>query len=463
MTDFDTFPNLADPTVADAIAVQMADTIREDAVADAGRFILNMAKLLRTPPNDQLRTANPELYANYEELLAQARMLALPSCSEREAVDLFERHFLQAYLRLRTEVNIANKIHGLMVGTPGFAARDELKRALRAALQRNGEVFASGMLPLEGRDVPQTVGNWLRYYLAVVGAAPAKGSLARAEFFQRDRNILALASDQQQVLHEIIEFFDDLSLSSLTPEGLEDRVTVVVDGKLQLYRGGYFEDLEKSEAAKVIRRLAAVSGSATAAPTAPVEPASAVSALASARTPVGDDRSAAIVAAYCGDPAQAQAVAAQQQRLVSLGGDSAKLAAEFFRAVQRSNVAGVHAALLVLAATGQLPQLLATDEKLRAYLMAVWPKTYGPASAAAFASDPRSWQSVRLLLQYVLQERLRLPEGEAARIGAQVGNALQRSIPGKYSAFAYYDVTAGEFRWMGSEAGKSQAPSPNIQ
>lgn len=456
MADPITFPNLADPTVADAIAAQIADTIREDAVADAGRFILNMAKLMRTPPNDQLRTANPELYANYEELLAQARMLALPSCSEREAVDLCERHFLQAYLRLRAEVNIANKIHGLLVGTPGFSARDELKRALRAALQRNGEVFVSGMLPLEGHDVPQTLGNWLRYYLAVVGAAPAKGSLARAEFFQRDRSILALSSDQQQVLHEIIEFFDDLSQSSLTPEGLEDRVTVVVDGKLQLYRGGYFEDLEKSEAAKVIRRLAAVSGGATAAPTAPVEPASVGSPPPVARTLAGDDRSAAIVAAYRGDPGQAQAVAAEQQRLASLGGDVAKLAAEFFRAVQRSNVAAAHAALLTLAATGQLPELLAGDEKLRAYLMAVWPKTYGAASAAALARDPRSWQSVRLLLQYVLQERLRLPEAEAARIGAQVSNALQRSMPGKYPAFAYYDVTAGAFHWMEPEAGKSQ-------
>ena len=240
MADPITFPNLTDPAVANAIAEQLADTIREDAVADAGRFILNMAKLMRTAPNDQQRTASPEMYAHYEELLAQAQMLTLPSRSEREAVDLFESHFLQAYLRLRTEVNIANKIHGLLVGTPGFAARDELKRALRAALQRNGEVFASGALPLEGHDVPQTAGNWLRYYLATVGAAPAKGSLARAEFFQRDHNLLALPQDQQQVLHEIIEFFDDLSKSSLTPEGLEDRVMVVVDGKLQLYRGGYF-------------------------------------------------------------------------------------------------------------------------------------------------------------------------------------------------------------------------------
>lgn len=432
------------------ISRQLDDVIREDAVADAGRFVLNMAKLLRQPPNDVLRTQHPEPYTRYEELLALAYFVSLPARSAKEAVDLFERHFLRAYARLRTEVNIANKIHGLLVGTPGFTARDDLKRALRTALLRNAEVFTATPFQLEGKEVEPTLGNWLRYYLSVVGAQPQQGKLARAEFFQRDRAVLTLTQDERRVLQEVIEFFDDLSQSSQTPEGLEDRVTVVIDGKLQLYRNGFFEDLEKSEAAKVIRRLMPTQAGETASvaadrPTLPTAPA---------RTQSDADRSAAIMAAYRGDPTKAQALLAEQQRLAPFVGTPGKLAAEFFAAVQRGKTLEVWAALLALASTGQLFDLLAQDEKLRTYLMAIWPKLYGPAATEAFARNSHSWQSIRLFLQYVLQERLRLPEAEAARIGAQVSNALQQATPGKYSAFAYYDVKTKAFRWMTGEAQK---------
>lgn len=443
-----TIPNFADDEVLEEIERELTEVIEADAVAEAGRFVINLQKLFNRPPNDQLRTTNPALYDHYMDLLAQAQLLTLPSRSEREAVDLFESHFFHGYTSIRTKINVEAKIHGLLVGTPGFIARDDVKRALRAALLRNRESFAEGTIEINGKTEPQTLGAWLRYYLSVVGAAPRQQALVRAEFFQRDQLVLKLAPEQRNVLREIVEFFEQISQSTLTPEGLEDRVTVVVDGKLQVYRNGFFEDLEKTDAAKIIRRLAEL----TAEPSKDVEEASPVAAID--HTPAEARRSDAIMAAYRGDPAKAQALLAEQQRLAPFVGTPGKLAAEFFAAVQRGKTLEVWAALLALASTGQLFDLLAQDEKLRTYLMAIWPKLYGPAATEAFARDPRSWQSIRLFLQYVLQERLRLPEAEAARIGAQVSNALQQATPGKYSAFAYYDVKTKAFRWMTSEAQK---------
>ena len=60
---------------------------------------------------------------------------------------------------------------------------------------------------------------------------------------------------------------------------------------------------------------------------------------------------------------------------------------------------------------------------------------------------PTAPQFVRLFLEISLEERLKLTESEAARIGLHLANLLKRAGNDKYNQIAYFDMGSGEFKW----------------
>ena len=106
------------------------------------------------------------------------------------------------------------------------------------------------------------------------------------------------------------------------------------------------------------------------------------------------------------------------------------------------------AVLRLLVERDELLSMLSGDEQLKHYLVSVWPEMYGAAAADELARNPNSRQSVQKFLQYLLQERLGLPVGEAARVGAQLSNAFKQRGKNELQNLAYFDVQDQTFKWM---------------
>ena len=52
-----------------------------------------------------------------------------------------------------------------------------------------------------------------------------------------------------------------------------------------------------------------------------------------------------------------------------------------------------------------------------------------------------------IFLQWVLQERGKLSENDAAQIGARIANMLKKRGNEKYSRIAYLDAKTQQFKW----------------
>ena len=156
-----------------------------------------------------------------------------------------------------------------------------------------------------------------------------------------------------------------------------------------------------------------------------------------------------ILLAYRGDSRQHSVILKEEKKISDkFGSDIASLRAEFYRAVQAKNLNRTIALLRLLTQEDELTKFLVEDKKLNTFLAATWQKQYGPELAEEFKKNPTDISFVRLFLQYILQQRLGLPSGDAARFGLQIGNIFVSLGKKEYNKMAYFDVKSKSFKWF---------------
>ncbi|MFA6322522.1 MAG: hypothetical protein WCX71_03515 [Candidatus Buchananbacteria bacterium] len=423
--------DLTNQEIFEEIQKQAHDALVENDVRRSNIFIRNMASFLKAPENKNLANF-PQMQKTYQQLINQLSFVCLASLTEKEIINLLEENLLTG---LENEyIDLIEKSTTKLVSYSAFSERDVLRRKMREALLRNSETLGRVNIKDEEKMVRPTVANWLKKYSAAVGSQPV-GPAQSNQFLSAEPDVKKLSEKDLIILRKLVNFFEFLKESSQTPQGLEDPVAFAFGDEVRILNKGNFETVKlPALAQKVIDELF---------------PGQKPKVTATAVPESQAKLEAEIAAAYRGDLKTQKAVASESEKISQLiKGDLLKLQAEFYKAVQEQNPNRTVAALHLLSQGNGLLDFIKNDQKLNKFLAATWEKKYGSELVADFIKDPTKPKYVRMFLQYVLSERLKLTENDAGRIAMQIGNVFTAQGKSEYNRLAYFDVASKMFKWF---------------
>lgn len=400
--------DLENPVVLRQLQVVADEYLKGADVGEAQEVLNHLLAVFKRYP--EFPTEHSELWPTYRSVLVQLRWTALPVLTDDEVEDLFRQNLLYAFGRA---VEIEEKLGGLFrihkdVETLGYRRLMVLR-----GLKDNQEWIGKISIMIDGSRVPAapTVKNWLQDYDSSAPSGHSRGVLAEENYLAQSVNCKKISAEQREIIRRLVKVYDFLRFPKLP------------------------DDIVESTSHQI--------------PLRPVGPVIPVEAQRSTAPSPAVGVSLQVATAYKGMLAFERSVAKEAAGLqAAVGTDGMKLRAAWYAAVQGKRVAATVAALRIAAANGELERMLADDQRLKRYLIAVWPGLYGDAAAVELAEHPSSPASVRRFLRYILQERLKLEAGEAARIGAQIGNIFASRGQAGYAKLAYYDVKSKTFKWL---------------
>lgn len=407
---------------------------------DTARFISNLAdeyvysymigeaRQLRMILTDLMRSAGlpegTELYRQYEIALLKLSWMAVPLLTEKETEELFRKH-LSIVLKLE-DFNVAEKAAGFMQFMFGDnVAVQQRRNALLLALKDNEELIGSQKIVSDdGVEYNPMIKHWLKFYDQSSRIEKRLERLPLLEFMSANKNVSRLSDEEQLLLRQVLVLYDtirflvkDPTVSGTGHQLPGERIPAPQD---------FFGDNEAASDVLTVENTAEVTSAIKTEPT-----------------------KNEVLEAYQGDKKTVQAITKEQQKLeAKFGTDTPRLRAEFFAAVQKKNSVRTIALVRVLAQQGDLTAFMQSDEKLHPFLRAIWEKRYGTEFAQQFDQAADAPEFLKLFLRYILEERLEMPENEAARVGLQIGNIFVSNGKKSYNKMVYFDVASKTFHWF---------------
>lgn len=182
--------------------------------------------------NDDIKTKE-----FFEDIIVKLKYIALPLLENEKIVEIIGNSFCVAlYLE---GYNLQQKWKNKMISILDLKERDELKEKCRKALFFNKERITPNY-------TYKTISDWLKSYIERVG-------LDKVNALQKSQYLLGIKSDKKlstadrAALLVLIDFYSDLNLSSLSPQGLEDEANFVYDDKRYIFKKGFLEPVEKDK------------------------------------------------------------------------------------------------------------------------------------------------------------------------------------------------------------------------
>ena len=409
---------------------QTADTVKFDDIDQAKNFIRQVWPQVEA--DKRISQQSPELYERLDRLYKINSIILIPALNQRQLLDILSNGINFYFQEMMENHDIWEKVKAYLVGI--FQEdRDAAKEKIRKALLENKELITGKKIKRNNNDYSPSIKEWLIDYTSVVGTKKA-GNLEMNQYFTSSKNFQALPTNDKNKVRALIVLYEKLKLSSMEPEGLEEKVSFSIDGRQMLFTEGRFEEIGQEEVESFIAETEEESAAAFKAVEPPVKQAQ-----------VEQE----VLAAYQGDPKQNKLITKELEKLSKqFGGNNQALRDEFFKAVQKKNTNQTIAILRLLTQNQDLENFIKSDEKLNKFLAAIWEKRYGIDFIAEFNSDPTQLKFMRLFLRYVLEERLGLSLNDAARIGLQLGNIFVSLGKKGYNKMAYFDVKDKSFKWF---------------
>ncbi|MFH1236033.1 MAG: hypothetical protein V1685_03790, partial [Parcubacteria group bacterium] len=196
-----------------------------------------------------LESQLPDLLDEYDQILARARAIALSLLPSDQVEQFFADDIAVAFSD--EDIILPDEVDAKMVRLVLLEDRDELKQKCRNRLLNNEKTITTNSFDISGQRLPGTVKNVLRFYNITTGTTKRVNSLLQTEFFSK-LNTIVPDPDERMAIHRLIDVYEHLKLSSLTPEGLEESVSFVEGGLKRILRGGRLEHLRADDVAKLI-------------------------------------------------------------------------------------------------------------------------------------------------------------------------------------------------------------------
>ncbi|MFH1890605.1 MAG: hypothetical protein ABIJ91_03520, partial [Candidatus Kuenenbacteria bacterium] len=212
-----------------------------DEAKEADWFVKNVGPVI-LKNKKELGMYEDGLYNSYERLLILNKWISLSIRPDDDFIDLFKNCFTYIF-QLSDNIEIWKKIKAKLQAILAFEDRDEIKAKIRKVLLANTEILTKKEIIFDNKKYSGTVGNWLQDYNRVVGTGKVD-KLKKENYLINSDNIKGLDVGDRKRISFLINLYERLKLSSLTPEGLEDPVSVVVNGRLATLREGHFEPID---------------------------------------------------------------------------------------------------------------------------------------------------------------------------------------------------------------------------
>ncbi len=149
----------------------------------------------------ELMDSSPEIYKQYQKIIVQLKLIAIPFLTDSQVFELLEKYFL---IILKQGLDIKRRISVYLASKSVFN-RDQFKRDILIHLKKNQEEIGS-----------KTLGEWLLNYDKAAGARK-NTSLERTRFITRDLEANKLSEEAKQYLLYLLEFYDNLKISVPLP------------------------------------------------------------------------------------------------------------------------------------------------------------------------------------------------------------------------------------------------------
>jgi hypothetical protein len=414
---------LADPSVLKQMHQMMDDVVGEDQFSEAHHFVRNLIAYFTKYPD--FAKKYPDAHHDYQEMIVNAKFIALPLLGEEMVVDLLAHHYadqfqIEAY-------DLERKIHGRMLAIILHQERDVLKKRIMQALEKCAQPLTSIRPLYQGQPRESTVANWIRDYNVFVGTGEMVDAVKQTDYLYRSNNARRLSGSERDRLQKLVHLYEKMKRSSLTPEGIEDLIIQEVNDRLILFSEGQFETL---------------TGSSAPIPVGSVQDDAVKSSEAESKFSQLQKKYLALLDQL--DPIiEREKVLYDQTR-----GNVPLVLDALWKGLGASESDTVLASLFILAKSAALDALLSGGEKrfinlLRPYLE----KNYDEQVLRNFDEEPIAPAFVVALLHVILRAKLGLSESDSAITAIQLGEMAFQVGGYQYYGMSYGDAETQKFVW----------------
>lgn len=387
--------------------------------AEADDFCMFYEGFLADNPTFPLE--KPDMAAAYNDIYQKARWVALPLLAdEKDVVSMFGSQM--GWLKSLPDFDLLDTLKDHMKGVD-VRDRDARKNKIRDALVQNKEVITPPFVAVANKlQKKGTVGDWVSEYLSFMGPE-VDNALLQARF-AAETDFAKQKKDDQEFLRRLFSIVEYTRQSSQTNRGFEGGRLMDVDGSVVMYANGTLEDLD-TEDVRAFR--------------------------SGIKEQAMKSRQEALRTAFVDPPEYAAAVREAAARVEQeSGGDAQKLQRAVVAAVVgtgkkpvREEVVGL---LRAFAAKAELKQLL-TERPILDLVRGFLEKEKRTVDLDTFKVFPGAPQFAGLLVQLIFQERLGLPEHDAAREALQLANILRKKGDQSLMEIAFFDDAQRVFAW----------------
>ncbi|MBN1779133.1 MAG: hypothetical protein JW816_02855 [Candidatus Buchananbacteria bacterium] len=377
---------------------------------------------------------DPQIKAQYQQIINRLQALTMNLWPDQIIINLFDGGIADGLKD--DEIPLIERLRYKLADLPVFD-RDLYRQKLIRHLQDNTQVLTEAKVVADSKTIPGSITNWLNDYIKKVGGGNVD-NIQRASYLAAAAKNFNLSSRDKELVKKLIDLFEYLKLSSLTPEGFEDTLVIEDQGDTIVFDQGQFFKVGENKSAEIQEpEVEFLQPQASISEEKPSVPAG---------VNIEHDE---VLAAYQGDVKMIKNINSQELKLGKKFGDSvAGVRDGFYKSVQKKDVASAVALLRLMAKKDQLENFLVEDQKLNDFLYQVWQKQYGQVAADEFKSNPKQLKFVRLFLRYILEQRLGLDSSDAARIGLQIANIFVNLGKTGYNEMAYFDANIKKFKWF---------------
>jgi len=194
---------------------------------------LELLKLLEQAMTDNIAELQkqPELWNFYKEKIIQLKFICFPIIDDSEAISLIKNNFC-AQFKINN-YDILNKLKLRLINIVVIGDRDKFKEELKSAILDNEERI------IKNNEI-KTIRDWLKNYIVNIGLDEVD-NLAKAQYLMSLKNSKTINPAELNNLFTVFKFYDQLTISSASPEGFEEDIPVVIDNKLYVLHRGVLE------------------------------------------------------------------------------------------------------------------------------------------------------------------------------------------------------------------------------
>jgi len=263
-------------------------------------------------------------------------------------------------------------------------------------------------------------------------------TLKLTRYVTDSENTKRLDQHNRRIIQKLLDTYEYLKLSSLTAEGLEESVSMFVGSKHKVLDKGKLYDIKEDDHSRLLRKAAKYLGVAVREDPAPASPAS---------TQESTDMLGRFEELLAGDPEQEELVHQRARHLFDQARKRAgHLVLLIHDAIGERKLVNIRAGLELLARNKRLDEFFKHESTLR-ILGPIIEKQYGPKVLADYRERPGASPYVQALLRHLYEERLQVPESEAARMAITMANTLVLLGDERYIDLAYADEETRTFAW----------------